>query len=1374
AALGGARTAARTAQADLLGAARARGITLSDPTSAVDLLDAVFAEVAPADLAALAALPGVARVSRDVTLQASAAPLPAGTPTGPVTAAAPTSPSDGRGTVIAVVDTGVDSTLADLGAGFGPGHKVLGGHDFVNDDDDPMDDNAHGTHVAGIAAGTGANRITGVAPAARLTAWKVLDADGAGTTADVVRGIEAAVDPTGDHPADVVNLSLGGPGDGSDPVSRAAAAASADGVVVVAAAGNAGPGEMTIGVPAASPSVLAVGASTTGLRLATARVVGTSRDLPTWRVPWSANAPATTLQARVVDVGDGTPADYDAAGDVTGAIVSYRGYAPRSTADYPGDSYAQAALAQQRGAVAAIARQPSDLPLPGGGGIGFAAPEPGVVAAAADGAAGVGGDYRFKRLVLLGMYDADRALLFGDDAKAPVTVRLDPVVVNGQIASFSSRGPTSTGALKPDLVAPGVDILSTVPHEFGIPGDVYRLSGTSMASPAVAGAAAVLRGREPGLTEAQVRARLTGSAARLPGAAAGVPALVQGAGSLDLPAALAAHVTASPSTLSFGLAPGTGGTPNRRTVHVTNAGTTAVKASLTVALGTGSDGTATVAPSSVKLTAGGSADVVVTATSPARAGDSDLTGTVVAVMSDGSTLRVPFAQSTRSLIVRGNPQDTTGSTQVMVWSPMTLDKAPTVALRNDDSGAELSVAVHADGTAAGWYRGLVTLPTVGSYRATATGKRGPAVLTGSSSLSRIRPQASGTWQRLGRAGSAGELSVSTAAPGTAVQALPASGRPFVTTDHGTTWTQVASLPVGDGAGTPVTDPSNGKAFWYALDGAPGQPPVDPTYQGRVLRTTDLGRTWTVLPFPDVHFRAFVGDGTVLAAVVDNGVQVSRDGGKHWNLVPFVWPQTPTKATLVEGGLLVTGFSKVWRIAGIATAAPEAPRAVVTGASGFMSIGAAGRTAAAAALDGTIRISTDAGLTWSTSTVPDGDFATGARVLGTEVFVGSNDGFWRSTDAGRTWHSTPYPVFGPVGIDVERWPDKPRSLLMPLENAGLWASTDDGRTSRRIGVSGTTIEAVTTVPVAGGGSRVVVADEQGVGSLVMPAAGPVDETAWGPTGGEGRIGVAALDVAVDPSKPRSWTRIRNDASGNGGVERSTDAGATWTPVGPHTFGVSLHGLALDLRRSGHAVVAYTTLSESGVVVTDDNWATWRVQPHAGVVGRRVVVDPVTPNRLWIAADSGLYRSDDDGRTVRRVLTGTVATVFVDPARPRRVVAGGDVISVSDDGGATFRRATGPGHDVSIGSFAAVTATPPGATASVRVLFAGSDTLRPLGWPVPGRGVFRSTDGGLTWTSVAAGLQSRSVTSMAVTPDGTWLVVGTRTGGVHRAAVADLLR
>ncbi|HEV7766288.1 MAG TPA: S8 family serine peptidase [Thermoanaerobaculia bacterium] len=155
----------------------------------------------------------------------------------------------GNGIVVAVIDTGVDGTHPALAG------KVIGGYDFVNDDNDPMDDHRHGTHVAGIIAAQG--EMTGVAPNVRLLAYKVLNAEGRGTSSDVIAAIERALLDG----ADVANLSLGDRGLPDDPMSRAVDNAVAAGMVVCVAAGN----EETfhrIGSPAGAAKAITVGAST--------------------------------------------------------------------------------------------------------------------------------------------------------------------------------------------------------------------------------------------------------------------------------------------------------------------------------------------------------------------------------------------------------------------------------------------------------------------------------------------------------------------------------------------------------------------------------------------------------------------------------------------------------------------------------------------------------------------------------------------------------------------------------------------------------------------------------------------------------------------------------------------------------------------------------------------------------------------------------------------------------------------------------------------------------------------------------------------------------------------------------------------------------
>ncbi len=181
----------------------------------------------------------------------------------------------GEGVSVAVLDTGVDYNHSVLGGGFGPGFRVVGGYDFVTcnhfgdngmcldpkpEDSDPMDDNGHGTHVAGI--------ILGVAPNVSLYAFKVLNMDGEGKVSWAMKGLERALDPDGDHDfsdhVDVVSMSLGSeePGDPDDTLCLAVDNAVRCGVVVVAAAGNLGVnGKGTITSPGCARKVICVGSS---------------------------------------------------------------------------------------------------------------------------------------------------------------------------------------------------------------------------------------------------------------------------------------------------------------------------------------------------------------------------------------------------------------------------------------------------------------------------------------------------------------------------------------------------------------------------------------------------------------------------------------------------------------------------------------------------------------------------------------------------------------------------------------------------------------------------------------------------------------------------------------------------------------------------------------------------------------------------------------------------------------------------------------------------------------------------------------------------------------------------------------------------------
>ncbi|MDP3565389.1 MAG: S8 family serine peptidase [Methanoregula sp.] len=161
--------------------------------------------------------------------------------------------NDGSGVRVAVIDTGIDYTHPDLK------DVYAGGYNFVNGNNNPMDDNGHGTHCSGIIAATGSQKgIYGTAPGVSLYGVKVLDHWGYGYTSDVVQGIYWAKN----NSMQVASMSLGSSGD-SQAMHDAVDNATENGVLIVAAAGNSGSvsgvGE-TMGYPAKYDNVLAVAA----------------------------------------------------------------------------------------------------------------------------------------------------------------------------------------------------------------------------------------------------------------------------------------------------------------------------------------------------------------------------------------------------------------------------------------------------------------------------------------------------------------------------------------------------------------------------------------------------------------------------------------------------------------------------------------------------------------------------------------------------------------------------------------------------------------------------------------------------------------------------------------------------------------------------------------------------------------------------------------------------------------------------------------------------------------------------------------------------------------------------------------------------------
>ena len=158
---------------------------------------------------------------------------------------------DGTGINVSVLDTGIYAAHPDIAG------RIIKGYDFVNNDNDPADDNGHGTHVAGTVGGNGAGgTTTGVAPNVSLLIAKVCGIDGVCFDRDIVDAIQWSVG----NGADIISMSLGD-SNRSTAIGSAVNNAVNMGVVVIAAAGNEGlKGAGTINYPGGEKNVIAVGA----------------------------------------------------------------------------------------------------------------------------------------------------------------------------------------------------------------------------------------------------------------------------------------------------------------------------------------------------------------------------------------------------------------------------------------------------------------------------------------------------------------------------------------------------------------------------------------------------------------------------------------------------------------------------------------------------------------------------------------------------------------------------------------------------------------------------------------------------------------------------------------------------------------------------------------------------------------------------------------------------------------------------------------------------------------------------------------------------------------------------------------------------------
>ena len=479
----------------------------------------VALELTPAEAQVVAGLPGVRRVQRAFMRY----PL---TDAGPEWIGAPavwdgsgSGATLGEGVVVGVIDTGINHdhpSFADVG-GDGYDHtnprgqfyglcdpltgtpfcndKLIGVWDFTGTS--PEDDNQHGSHTASTAAGnildaqiiaptlTLSRELSGVAPHANLITYKACIAVGCVSTSLV-----AAIDQATADGVDVINYSIGGGPSHpwGDADSDAFLGATDAGIFVATSAGNDGPGPETVGSPANAPWVTSVGASTHHRAFVNALVdmSGGATTAPAdiqGKSFTSGYGPAPIVHA--ADSGDGQCMNAFPPGTWDGEIVVCdRGTIPRVTKcdNVAAGGAGGCVLANTAAEGESTVADPHSIPAVH---IGYSDAEV-LEAWVRDGGSG--------HTATIAGTTADENAAYGD-----------------VIAGFSSRGANAPvpGVIKPDVAAPGVDILAaintvdpTAPPEYGV------LSGTSMASPHTAGAAALLRALHPDWSPAEVKSAL--------------------------------------------------------------------------------------------------------------------------------------------------------------------------------------------------------------------------------------------------------------------------------------------------------------------------------------------------------------------------------------------------------------------------------------------------------------------------------------------------------------------------------------------------------------------------------------------------------------------------------------------------------------------------------------------------------------------------------------------------------------------------------------------------------------------------------------------------------------------------------------------------
>ena len=381
--------------------------------------------------------------------------------------------SDGTGIKIAVIDTGVNFAHPDF-VKSGKNLDLMKGYDFVDLDRFPQDVNGHGTQVAGIISANG--QLQGIAPEAEIFAYRVSEDGESVPSSLIVKAIEQAMLDD----VDIINISLG-VNMTHNEIEKMVSEAVNSGIIIVAAAGNNGPDEGTIGSPARNPNVITVGATYNNRESSMVSTLEIDGEHFQVLPMLGADVIPEPIIEEIEFVKFSREQDFENI-DVNGKIaLAQRGGESSDEIVYFSDKEKFAAI---NGAKAIIVYNN----------------KPGIFF----------GEL-IHEFVPEGYQPSIPSLSMTMEDGVKLRHMVDENIIGSLnvfnhpdfIATFSSRGPVSPFYFKPDLVAPGVFVNTTSVKDY------YNItSGTSYAAPHVAGAAALLLNKNPDFTPEQIKSIL--------------------------------------------------------------------------------------------------------------------------------------------------------------------------------------------------------------------------------------------------------------------------------------------------------------------------------------------------------------------------------------------------------------------------------------------------------------------------------------------------------------------------------------------------------------------------------------------------------------------------------------------------------------------------------------------------------------------------------------------------------------------------------------------------------------------------------------------------------------------------------------------------